>query len=237
MSDAAQRTRLPWWAWIAVTMGAVVLGPLTPLVVLVWTIIYFGRHPDPATRALFLKRSAFVLVMAAAGFFTLFAAGDALSDPGGWKGLALVASWAVPAALLAVAGWRWSQRALVAFIALTVALVALDVWRAVDPEGWRSFENGHGPASTIATFVVVASMGFLAWQRPKVGGALMLALPIASLTLAAMVHDVGSAPIAAAGVGALPGVLFLLSAYYADRADPPPASTGLGDVDTRSKAA
>jgi hypothetical protein len=109
---------------------------------------------DAATRARFLKRTGFLLMAASADFFALFVAGAFLTHPGGWSGLASVASW--PAAMLAVAGWPWPQRAVAVFAALTAAVIALEVWCAINPHGWRSFEDEHGPVSMIATFVVVA---------------------------------------------------------------------------------
>lgn len=237
MGNGGSDRTSPWLVWIAVGVGAVVLGPLTPIAAIAWAIVYLVRHPDAATRASFLKRAGFIVVVGPAAFFALFVAGEALSEPGGWTGLALVAGWALPAAILAVVGWRWPDRALIVFAALTAAVLALELWYASNPDGWRAFEDEHGPISTIVTFVVVATMAFLAWRRPKVGGALMLAVPLASMALATFVHELGPAAIAAGAAGVVPGVLFLLSAYYSRRAGPARPTTGQEDADIQPTAA
>lgn len=77
MDELTSQPRMRWWAWVLVAVGAVVLGPLAPLVALTWGLVYIWEHPDPATRALFLKRTGFVLVVAAGSVFGLFAAREA----------------------------------------------------------------------------------------------------------------------------------------------------------------
>jgi hypothetical protein len=217
MRETGVRTGVAW--------VAVVLGPLAPVLVVVWLVVSFRRHPDAASRAELLRRAGFVLALAAGAFSAVFAAGEAFDDPGGWSGLALVAAWAVPAVVLAFAAWRWPQRSLPLFVALTAGVIALEVARAVEPGGWRSFERGRGPVATIAALVVVTVTAFLAWRRPFVGGLHLLAIPLATFIVAATVGPVGSGMTAVAFAGLLPGGLFVLAAAYArGAAQPVPGS-------------
>lgn len=62
--DATAPNGLAWWTWLVAGVGAVILGPFTPIVALVWAVVYFMRHRDAATRARFLKRAGFLLVIA-----------------------------------------------------------------------------------------------------------------------------------------------------------------------------
>jgi hypothetical protein len=199
-----------------------------PLLVVLLTlaVVYFVRHPEPARRARFLKKVAFILMMVTSGFIALFVAGETMDDPGGWEGIALVASWAAPVAGLAVAGWRWPDRAAPVFVALTAAVVVLGVWYAVDSDGWRSFEDAHGPIRTIVSFAVVTAMAFFAWKRPALGGWLMLAVAVVPVGLASAGGQRGSvALIAVSSPPLFAALLFLLSAYIAGHAAFPPTLT------------
>ena len=223
--DNVQRVRrIPWWAWVVIGLGAVALGPVTLLATIVWAFVYFTRHRDAPTRANFLKIVAVIISGVPASLFAVFVVGEALTDPGGWKGAGLVASWAVPAAVLAWAGWTRPYRSAIVFEVLAGVVILLNLWDTADRSGWRTFENHNGPVLTIATFVVLGTTLFFAWKRPTLGGSLMLGTAVASLVIGAMSRGGSSVAGVGAAFGLLPGLLFVVSGTYDQRDSPPPKS-------------
>ena len=106
----------------------------------------------------------------------LFVAGEVVTDPGGWKGIALVASWGVPMAALALLALL---RPDAASRVLPWALAVVGVLALVDA-ATGVLERG-GPVSTIAMFVVAVPCGLLGLR--KAGEAGLLVLGAASLQL------------------------------------------------------
>jgi len=148
-------------------------------------------------------------------FAWFFIAGEAMSDPGGLRGAGLVALWTVPWAALAVFAWFRPERATVVLAFLTAAVVVLAVWFALDPGGWRSFENGHGPVRAIGVFVLMLPLALLAWRRPRIAGWMLLIVGLVPVLAASVAGGAGraglSSTLAVGAPAAIDGILYLLS--------------------------
>lgn len=110
----------------------------------------------------------------------LFIAGEGFADPGGWKGVALFASWGVPMAvlvLLALLRPETASRVLPWTLALAGVLALVDAG--------SSLLDRSGPGSTIAMFLVAIPCGLLGLH--KAGEAGLLVLGAAALQLLATV--------------------------------------------------
>jgi MFS family permease len=129
-------------------------------------------------------------LMGAIGLFMgMFIIGETLTDPGGWRGIGLVALWLVPLVVVAAFAWlrpRWAQWLLGT---LTAVVVGLLVWSAVAPQTWRDFENNNGPILAIAVFALAIPLTVLGWHRPLPAGSMLLLLgltaPVALVLVAA----------------------------------------------------
>jgi hypothetical protein len=196
-------------------------GLIFVIVVAIVIGAFFARHPDQLERARFLKRSGFTLMGLSTLFFGTFVAGETVTDPGGWKAAGLVAAWAVPLAGAAALAWLRPDRAVGVFAALTLAVVGISVWFAVNPEGWRSFEDRNGPIRGVITFVLAAAIALLGLKRTAPAGVLLLVVglvppvvsSLGSLNGFGSLAVVSSAPVVA-------GVLHLLSARMTVRPAP-----------------
>lgn len=192
--------------------------PLLYLVILIALLaaIFAVGTRDPAARSDLLKHIGFVLMGVEVMFGTIFIAGYALADPGGWKGAALVSLWLVPLAVLCALAWRRPDVAAPLLAGLTALVVALSVWFAFGDAAWRSFEDRNGPVRALAVFVVAGAVAVLGWWRPASAGLMLVALSVAPY--AATIVRTGTTHLAATSLGvvALPallaGVLYLLSA-------------------------
>ena len=170
-----------------------------------------GTSPhDRAATA--LRRVGFGVIAACSVVFGIFVVGETLSDPGGLRGIGLIAAWGVPIALLVLLAWRRPRHALPALVALTFAVVALSVWAAADAHTWRDFENHHGPVRAVATFGLGAAVGVLGLKRTRAAGLMLLVLGSVPLVLAVAVHA-GFVSLAAAALPVvLAGLLYTWSA-------------------------
>ena len=188
--------------------------PVPLLVFLIWAAVYFARQPEPERCARFVRTFAFVVMLIVGGFFALFVAGEALTDPGGWAGVALVVVWALPLGALAVLGFTRPDQVRAVFVVLTGAVAAMTLWFVLDRHGWSSFEDRHGPVRTIASFALLFALSFYAWKRPWSGGWMMLIVSVLPLAVAA--RSPGFAAMALLNsTSALCALLFLWSASLA----------------------
>ncbi len=174
-----------------------------------------ARHEQPG-RALAAVALGLAVSVALLGGALL--AGEALDDPGGAAGVALVLAWAVPlAALTALARHRpvTAERVLAALVA---GLWAIAVAAALWPDAARSLEDGHGPLRTVASFVLLVPLGVLGRTRPLRAGALLLAAALGPLALGALggLGQPGASALAAALPLALVGLVLVVAAA-ADR--------------------
>ena len=183
------------------------------LVALVAAVVRRARGrtaPHPGA----LRRVALGFALGVTFFFGLFIAGEALSDPGGLEGIALVASWLVPFGGLVALAWYRPAPASWVLGALTAVVVIAGAWYALAPDAWRRFEDSHGPIRAVAAFVLLAPLALLAWKRPIVGATLLLVVGIVPGLLAIAATGGGGAGSAVAIVSsplAVVGLLFLVA--------------------------
>ncbi len=205
-------------------VGVASVGALVFVVLLVLVVVHFARHREVALRVRFLRRVGFGVTALFTGFFGLFLAGDALSDPGGWEGVGLVGLVVVPLALLCYLAWFRSKAARWVFTALVAAVVAMSVAFAIDPSGWRAFENGHGPVRAVVIFVLAAALAVWGLRRTAGAAVMLLVVGILPILTSGAGHG-GLSSLAAASVApVITGLLYLASAQL-ERRHKPPAAT------------
>jgi hypothetical protein len=93
------------------------------------------------------------------------------------------------------------------------------VWFAVDPAGWRSFEDRHGPVRAIATFVLAAAVAVLGLRRTAAAGWMLLVLGVVPVAVSSLGHH-GQVSLAVMSAPVLTGALYLWSAAITGRAAP-----------------
>lgn len=204
------------------------LSILVAAVAIGFVIVAVVRQPDPARRAVMLRRAGFGLMALSTFIFGAFIIGETFADPGGWKAVGLVAAWAVPLAGLAALSWFRPGRAIYVLAALTAAVIGVSIWFAVNPHGWRFFEDRHGPIRAVITFVLVAAIALLGLKRPTAAGVLLLAagiIPVAVSSLGSLLGFGSLTIVSAAPV--IAGVLYVAADHLAGRPRPP-ARTGRG---------
>jgi len=199
-------------------------------------IVAVVRQADPVKRAAALKRAGFGLMAVSTLFFGAFLIGDAVADPGGWKATGLVAAWAVPLAGLTALSWLRPGWAVYVLAALTAAVIGVSIWFALNPAGWRSLEDRHGPIRAVITFVLVMAIAVLGLKRTAAAGVLLLAAGIIPVAVSSLGSFLGFASLSiVSAVPVITGVLYLVSAHMAGR-PAPPAGMGTGPAE-RPKAA
>ena len=151
-------------------------------------------------------------------FAWLFIAGEAMSDPGGLVGVRLVALWTVPLGGLVVFAWYRPGPATAVLEFLTAAVVVLAVWFALDPGGWRSFENGHGPVRAIGVFVLMLPLALLGWRRPRIAGWMLVIVGLVPVLAVSVAGGGGINSTMAVGTpAAIDGIIYLLSSVGPSR--------------------
>jgi hypothetical protein len=213
--------RIVWLIQIVVVAGLIVGG-----------FYYWARRqPDPAKRAVLLRRAGFGLMALSTFFFGAFIIGDTFADPGGWKAAGLVAAWAVPLAGLAALSWLRPRWAVYVLAVLSAAVIGVGVWFALNPQAWRALEDRHGPIRTIVTFVLVAAIAVLGLKRTAVAGVLLLVVGVVPLAVSSLGSLLGFASLSVVSAApVIAGVLYLVSAHIAKR-PAPPAHTGIGSAE------
>nr|WP_297428478.1 hypothetical protein [uncultured Actinotalea sp.] len=185
-----------------------------------------GDPAGPARRAPTVSREVPVLVLTAflvaaafIGFVSLFVVGSALTDPGGWRGAALAAGYAVVVLGLAALAFLVPDTAAALIGLLSLAPVGLGAWALVDHAALRSWEDGLGPVSLVLVVVVAAGAAVLGLQHPAVGGGFLLLVTLLPTALGTAGAGAGWAPELMIAVIQLPlvaaGVLYLVAAYGA----------------------
>lgn len=190
---------------------------LLVLVVLVAAAgLVIARTGDPEKRARFLRAVALGFAGVATLFVGLFIVGETFTDPGGWQAFLLVLAWLVPLVVLAAVAWYRPALAVPLLGAATLLILAVAVWDAVDPSGWRSFQDTAGPVRGLLVFAVLAPTALLGWRRPLTGGVLLLVQSAVPLLLAGLTDDGGfrhaGSLQALAAPALITAILFLVSA-------------------------
>lgn len=182
--------------------------------------IYFAMHKESAKRAKFAAKFALWMMLGFALLGGLFIAGYALEDPGGSEGAILVASWAVPMAVLSILAWHKPtlvKPILLIFVAL--ALIANIVTLAFPKEYWTFF-NSEGPWLGVGSFaftVVATVYGYHADR--KLAGILLVIITVVPFVIALVSRDpmaalAGGSSAAALTPGFTAGLLMLISDKY-----------------------
>jgi hypothetical protein len=194
--------------------------PLVVGVVLL-VVVYLVRH-GRTSWSRFLKRAGFALMALITFFFGAFIVGETFTDPGGWEAAGLVALWAVPLVGGALVAWYRPDRAVRIFGVLIAAVIGMSIWFAIDPEGWRSFENHNGPIRAVIVFALSSAIAALGLKRTKIAGWMLLVLGIVPILVSSIGSSLGSASlVAVSSPGVIAGALYVLSAAIADSSAPP----------------
>lgn len=191
--------------------------PLVAIILIVAVVILL-RQQDPARRSSILRRAGFIVMAATTLFFGLFVVGETFMNPGGWEAVGLVAAWAIPLAALAAIAWFRPDWAVWVFAVLIAGLVAMSIWFALDPDGWRAFEDRNGPIRDVITFVVAAAVALLGLKRTRAAGLMLLVLgtvPLAIMSLGSLDGFVLLVLVTSAPV--ISGILYLWSAALSGR--------------------
>ena len=170
---------------------------LIVVVLVVLAVAFFARHREPDLRARFLRRTGFGLMALFGGFFGLFLVGDTLSDPGGWKGVELVALWAVPLAVVCLLAWFRPDAAGWVFTPLVAVMVGLSIWSAADPNGWRSVENHNGPVQAVIVFALATALALWGLRRTLQATVMLLVVGVVPVVISTTGQN-GLASLAAA---------------------------------------
>lgn len=109
-----------------------------------------------------------------AAMLTLFIAAEIISDPGGWRGLGLVAVWMLPMlALSALALIRpsWAAPIMTGLVGVWVAASLVTV---VFATAWAQYEDTHGPIGLIVLLGLCVPLVLLGRALPLRAGVLLL---------------------------------------------------------------
>ncbi len=167
---------------------------LVPIVVVV-VIVLALRRGRISARA--YRQLGFAVSAVLGAVFGLFVAGETFTDPGGLAAVGLVALWLVPLVVLGWLAWARPDTASPILVAALGLVVAASIWYAVDPAGWRAFEDDHGPVRGVAAFVLGLALAVYGLRRTRSAGILLVVL--------------GLVPVLAAGSGHVQPSLFVLT--------------------------
>ena len=93
---------------------------------------------------------------------------------------------------------------------------AISIWFAVNPQGWRSFENLHGPIRAVITFVLVAPIALLGLKRTAAARVLLLVVGIVPLAVSSLGSLLGFASLSVvSSAPVITGIFYLVSARIA----------------------
>jgi len=162
-----------------------------------------------ARTAKVLRYVAFTLVVLFAVGGGMFVAGETFTDPGGWRAVAMTASWAVPVIALSVFAVRRPAAAgpvLVGVTAIAVLFTLADSAFGIVPR------DAWGPVAAVVVFVVVVALGFLGMHRAELAGLLMVLVGAAQLVATLIARggvETGAGPGPGAVLGGSSGVVVL----------------------------
>lgn len=172
-----------------------------------------------------LEWSALGLTLGFVGLVTLFVAGDAITDPGGWAGIGGSAAWVVTMLVLCLLAWYRPGGALAVLTVAACAPLAFGLWSLADYGAAHAWEDSHGPLSLVLVVAICAPAGVAGLFRPRAAGCLILAVNVIPLVLAAVGARSHFYEPLAVGLVLLPlvagGSLFLFSGHRLNQPQPP----------------
>jgi hypothetical protein len=189
-----------------------------------------------------MKRAAHIITNVAFGLMvafvvlgSLFVAGYAFDDPGGWAAVGLVALWLVPMLVLVGVAARWPSVAVWVMAGALVLFAAYSIWYALDTQWWRDVMDDVGPVLGISTFVLALPLAVLGLHRQLTAGLLLVAAAV--IPYVAFLVSVSDEPwrgiadslTTSSTVSCLPvftvGVLFLVAGFLGRLGSPAPPET------------
>ncbi len=125
-----------------------------------------------------IKYVAFGLMAAFVTLGSLFIAGYAFEDAGGWQAVGMVAAWLVPLLALAFVAYKWPSAAVWVLGGALVLLVGTYGWYSLDTDWWRDLMDESGPVLGISAFALGLPMAGLGLRRPLTAGLLLVAAAV-----------------------------------------------------------
>lgn len=156
-----------------------------------------------------MRKVAFYVLNGFAVLATLFIAGYAFEDPGGWQALGGMAAWIVPMIVLGLLAWRFPEEMHAPLLVLSLISIVVSWSQAVWFQNWRDFLNTAGPVLSIGTFALVYALNVYARYHDELfAGSLMVVVAISPI-LSQFVGTGFHAGILGGSTGAMlmPGVL------------------------------
>ncbi|MGZ4438206.1 MAG: hypothetical protein ACXVWU_13245 [Nocardioides sp.] len=140
---------------------------------------------------------------------TMFVAGYAFDDPGGWAALGMTALWVVPMLALCAFAWRRPERAGPVLVGVSAAVLAfglVDALFAVVPR------DAWGPVTGISVFALGVALAFLGLRRALLAGTVMVVVALtqaATVVLGHAAREGGDGPGLGAMLGGSSGVVVM----------------------------
>ncbi len=159
------------------------------------------------------RNVAVVLIGVFLASAVVFAVGEAMDSPGGWRGVLLAVAWLAPMGALLVFAWRRPSRASVLLWVLIGMSVAVDAWASMWSDTAHSLEDGAGPVRAVIMFALAGAVLPLVAHLWRQAGVMLTVLGGAPVLFAALLGDVGSEPLLVAAVPTLVAGLLLLIAH------------------------
>lgn len=141
------------------------------------------RTHQPARAAAWVLASVATLVLAVLAL-------DALTGPGGWRGLGLAAAVLSPALALGALTRRAPDIA-ARVIGVVVGVYAVASVVAVVQHDWLEELARHGPVQLAVLIVLLVPIGLLAFTRPRAAGLALLAVTLTPVVLDVAVRTDG----------------------------------------------
>ena len=182
-----------------------------------------------------LKRTGFGIMGTFAFFVSAFMVGETLSDPGGWKGVGMVAMWFVPMLALGALAWFKPSSGIPILIALSMGFLSLGIFRALDPAVVR-YEDSNGPITAVVAFALAVAVAALGHERARSAGILLMLIGLSPILLVILMNSQGNgSPAGTAGFVlispvAIPGVLLVLSDLVSRNTRPRKALEGQSNL-------
>ncbi len=174
-----------------------------------------------------LRWSALGVTLGFVGLVTLFVAGDAMTDPGGWAGIGGSAAWVMSILGFSLLAWYRPGGALVVLAVAACAPLVFGLWSLVDYGAAHAWEDSHGPISLVLVVAICAPAGVAGLFRPRAAGCLILAVSVMPLVLSAVGATSHFYEPLSIGLLLLPlvagGSLFLFAGRRRNQPQPPPA--------------